>query len=550
MNLRSHVSSALLRALRILRPLCASVALLPFLQVPLAASAASPPTNVLLITADSLRPDRLDLADPARFPALARLAREGTTFRNAWTVSPWTAPALVSIFTGLHPSTHGVEVRDDTTPVALPTLPRLLATRGVSIANFGFFAGASYYRNLGLPEASLKAGEEAPAAAFRAWLTSAPRPFFAWIHAIEPHLPYGASGYAAAEAAECGSTGLEAVQRLGAVPWADGYRFDAGDRDRLLDLYDADLFRLDAAVGELLAALDVAGLADSTLVLFTADHGEELLEHGFVGHASTSGDARLTPELLRIPWLLRGPGVPAGRLVDSLVQNVDVTPTLLDLLGVPIPSGTQGLSAVPLLSRERKSRRLAFFSTSIGGHRTPVERRSERLFGVTDGRRLHVERAASPSPAGFVDSAAAELAPELDRFRREQAKARLALLEKYPGETRPTEAQVATFEESLAVSIPSDRAELRFDETGGAIRLSWESAAGDVWIEYDVGTVLPLRGAFHVTGDEARFGPFPAAYWNDLASHSPFRFRVLDRKTLRRSAWRTFTLRPVEGSPR
>lgn len=555
----------------------ALLALLAFASTSDAAPAPSAkpglPPSILLITADSLRADRLDLDAPdaaTRWPALARLAREGARFDNAWTVAPWTAPALVSIFTGLHPATHGVEVRDDTTPRELPTLPRILGERGWTLGNFGFFAGASYYRNLGLPEASLRDGEETPTEAFRRWLEATRPPFLAWVHAIEPHLPYGAGGYAAPEVRVCGSGGLEAAQVAGAVPLADGWRFDAGDREKLLALYDDDITLLDRSVGLLLGILDEAGLAGSTLVVLTTDHGEELLEDGFVGHASTAGEAKLTRELLRIPWLIRGPGVVPGRRIPTLAQNVDVTPTLLGLVaavpagrealgeGRKAGAGMQGISHARELGSARRATsstgRLGWFSTSLGGHRTPESRRGERLLGVTDGYRLHVERLAGPPPFGFRDAKSPELADALEAFRREQLRARLSVLERFGGERRPDPTEVEHWAESLPVHGPAPEARLEFESTRGTIRIAWDGGgespkAGSFWIEYEAsGTLASLagmRGAFSVDRPEAIFGPFPAAFWNDVAGWAPFRFRVLDPVRSRRSAWIRFELLPV-----
>src|SRR5664279_4882551 len=317
-----------LRAAAILAALGAACATVP--------RGADRPPNILLITADSLRADRIDWSG-GRTPALAALARRGTRFTRAYTVTPWTAPSLVSIFTGLYPPTHGVENRDDSTPKTLPTLPRLLGARGFTLRNYGFFTAVSYYRNLGLPEQAVTGAEIVGAQALAEWLPSAPEPYFAWIPFVEPHLPFGA-----------------------------GYAFAPGDREKLVALYDADVERMDAEIGRVLAALEKRSPASRTLVCFTADHGEELLDHGWVGHASTSGEAKLVEEVLHIPLVLAGPGVPAGGVVASLAQNVDVAPSLLELAGLPRPKSMQGVSLVKALAGGSPRKRL-FFSTSVGG---------------------------------------------------------------------------------------------------------------------------------------------------------------------------------------
>ncbi|HEX5855150.1 MAG TPA: sulfatase [Thermoanaerobaculia bacterium] len=498
--------------------------------------------NILLITADSLRADRIDWSG-GRTPALAALARRGTRFTRAYTVTPWTAPSLVSIFTGLYPPTHGVENRDDSTPKALPTLPRLLGARGFTLRNYGFFTAVSYFRNLGLPEQAVTGAEFGGAQALAEWLPSAPEPFFAWIHFVEPHLPYGAGGYEAAEAKVKGSSGLERAQVSATVPLGAGYAFAPGDREKLVALYDVDVGRMDAEIGRVLAALEKKSPASRTLVCFTADHGEELLDHGWVGHASTSGEAKLVEEVLRIPLVLAGPGVPAGGVAASLAQNVDVTPSLLELAGLPRSKSMQGVSLVKALAGGSPRKRL-FFSTSVGGHLTPEERRAERLLGAGDGMLLHAERLGGPRRES--DPFAPALAGDLARWSREQARARLRFLEAYGGAVRPSAEAVFRYAESLAVAAPADGARLLWKESEGTIRLAWNGtrhADSPFWVEYEVGSgVLSAKGAFAIEETSIGFGPFPVAFWNDLAQYSPFRFRILDPAAKMRSAWRAFRL--------
>jgi len=179
---------------------------------------------VLLVSVDSLRVDRLPLWNPdgtSPTPNLDRLAAGGTVYRNAWATSAWTAPSMVSVMTGLYPPSHGIIYRDDTTPPALPTLPRLLAAEGYQLGNFSFFSAISYFRNLGLGEVEKGIGHDKIGASLGRWLGTVPagRPFFAWVHLLEPHLPYGASGYRAARADMPGSTGLVRAQLDATVPW-------------------------------------------------------------------------------------------------------------------------------------------------------------------------------------------------------------------------------------------------------------------------------------------------------------------------------------------
>ncbi|HEV8267785.1 MAG TPA: sulfatase [Thermoanaerobaculia bacterium] len=513
------------------------------------ASRAPSRVNVLLVTVDSLRADRIDWHPGGRTPALARLAAGGTRFTNAFTVTPWTAPSLVSIFTGLEPPTHGVAHRDDTTPATLPTLPRLLASRGFSLSNFGFFTAVSYYRNLGLPPQAVTGAEVIGAKALADFLPTAKEPFFAWIHFVEPHLPYGAGGYEAATAAVPGGSALSRAQLSATVPVHGDLAFEPGDREKVLALYDHDVEAFDRSLGSVLAALADRALDDRTLVVLTADHGEELLDHGWVGHASTSGEAKLTDELLRVPLVLRGPGVPRGHVTDALAQNVDVTPTVLDLEGMARPRGMQGISLLRAMEGSGRVRRFVFFDTVPGGHLTPPERWNERLQGVSDGKRVHAERLGASRRA--EDPSSPDLAPALAAWRKRQARARLALLSTYGGAARPPADEVERYAENLEIEAPGDGALLEFVAADGVIRLAWRGepkSGASYWVEYEVGSgLLSARGAFPVEETSIAFGPFPVAFWNDLAGYSPFRFRILDPARKIRSAWHRFSLAATVG---
>ena len=286
------------------------------------AGQAHRPPDLLVLSVDSLRVDRLAPFDPAGVPvpAIAELAARGTQFDNAWAVAPWTAPSMVSVFTGLYPPSHGVVWRDDTTPPDMPTLWRLTGAAGYRLGNLAFFSAISYYANLGLPAPDPELGRVPPSEAFAGWLgTVGEAPFAAWVHLVEPHLPYGASGWSATEVAIHGSSGLERAQLRADVP-IGSVEFAPGDRRLLEELYDRDVAAADRAVGRIMAALAAAGRLESTVVVLVADHGEELLDHGWIGHASTAVEAKLVPEVLHVPLILAGPGVPAGVRAGAPLQ--------------------------------------------------------------------------------------------------------------------------------------------------------------------------------------------------------------------------------------
>ncbi len=559
----------------------------------LAGCAAEPDRDlsVVLVSPDSLRVDRLrpwNAQAAARVPNLERLAARGTVYLNAWAASPWTAPSMVSVMTGIYPPSHGVVYRDDTTPSSLPTLPRLLAAEGHEIGNFSFFSQISYFRNLGLGDAEPGLRHATVADSFGRWLGDLPpdRRFFAWVHLLETHLPYGASGYRAKQASVDGSTGLVEAQVNGVVP-VGSVEFAPGDRQRLIELYDRDVAKMDQALGRVLAALDEHGRRETTLIVFVADHGEELLDHGWIGHASTSIDAKLVPEILRVPLILAGPGVGAGEIRRELVQQVDILPALLRLMGLDAPEAADGLPLPGIFSgwRDwvRSGRRLAFFDTSPGGNLTPQERRGERLQGLTDGRCLISARVVPSVPeevrvrvipplqgdaAACNDDDTRRLRGALEDWRRAQAEQRLAVLARHGGGPGPASDEVDGYAEAIEVLQPRPGDRLRWEAGGGQVVFDWTgaalaagdgaslAAAGDgdreatgaaYWVEYRLGTApLEIRGSFQVAQQRIVFGPVPHGFWNDVASYSPARVRIADAQNRRRSPWIEFEVLPVE----
>ncbi len=532
---------------------------------------------MLLVSPDSLRADRLrpwNEQAAAPVPNLERLAARGTVFKNAWSTSPWTAPSMVSIMTGLYPTSHGVAYRDDTTPSSLPTLPRLLAAEGGEIGNFSFFSQISYFRNLGLGDAERGLSHATVAKSFGRWLggLSADQRFFAWVHLLETHLPYGATGYRAKQASVDGSSGLVEAQVNAVVP-VGSVDFEPGDRQRLIELYDRDVAKMDEALGRVLDALEEHQRLDTTLIVYVADHGEELLDHGWIGHASTAIEAKLVPEILRVPLILAGPGVAAGEIRHELVQQVDVLPTVARLLGLEAPKFGDGFPLPGIAAGDwgwtwRRRRELAFFDSSPGGNLTPQERRGERLQGLTDGSCLVTTRVAPDTPEEFQASGVAadegatacgdrdvrRLRGALETWREKQTEQRLAVLARHGGGSGPPSDEIDGYTEVIEVLEPRPGERLRWDASGGQVVFEWTAAVADppaagasYWIEYRLGQApLEIQGSFQVAQQRVVFGPVPHGFWNDVASYSPARIRIADAENRQRSPWIEFEVMPVE----
>jgi choline-sulfatase len=317
-----------------------------------------PLPNVLLITIDSLRPDHLGCYgyDKPTSPWIDRIAGEGTLFQNALSQSGWTSPAMVSILTSLYPSVHGVESRHD----AFPCRGRAPLTSwehaGYKIPGYETVEQEPNYSRLGFePDPEYGFSPEQ----LTSWIrTHRSQPFFCWYHVNKtPHLPYRPED-SKKTAFPSPPLTTEQLQRLevvksqviipkGTLP------LTASDLPGILPLYDGEVRMADDTVGRIYEFLREERLLDSTVILLTADHGDELLDHGFIGHASTNWAGTLYEEIVHVPLIIRYPSaIPHGKVVTQTVRTIDILPTLHALTGISAPFHFQGESLLPLLRGE------------------------------------------------------------------------------------------------------------------------------------------------------------------------------------------------------
>ena len=290
---------------------------------------------IVLVSIDTLRADRLPAYgyDGVATPAIDRLAADGVLFERAYSHSPQTLPAHVSMFTGLLPVEHGV--RDNLGFAVGPErtlLPELLAPLGYRsaavVSSYVLRKGAGLARAFDtyddrLPQAPSDAssaqvqrdGGDSLEAAAR-WLDEnahADSPFFLFLHLYEPHTPY-------------------------APP----------ERFSRYEPYDGEIAYADEIVGDLFDSLRRRGLYEDALIVLLSDHGEGLGDHGEQEHG-----VFLYDEAIQVPLVVKLPGGRgAGRRVSVPVQHIDLLPTLLDLTGAPAPDGLRGRSLRPLLAGE------------------------------------------------------------------------------------------------------------------------------------------------------------------------------------------------------
>jgi arylsulfatase A-like enzyme len=337
----------------------------------------APGRNVLFVLFDTLRADRTEPygSETVETPAMTRLAARGTTFLNAFSNASWTAPSVASLLTSTYPTLHGVRgtgaVRglEEVAALApgLPHLPLVVSDAGyatVAVLNnpaisptFGFGRGFDetheFWRERKATRLAVPTPEGQADLVWDRFLepvlrARGERPFFAYVHEIDPHSPYDPpppydTRYGTLEGVD--------PQRLRSLSLAMLYKRDPGvlsqrDVAFLHAQYAGEITFMDAYLGRLIDRLEDAALRESTLVVFVSDHGESLTDHLRLGHGDTLYD-----EVLRVPLIFSLPGLlPEGQRVVAPVQLIDVAPTILDLLDLEIPPLMQGESLVPLLA--------------------------------------------------------------------------------------------------------------------------------------------------------------------------------------------------------
>lgn len=290
----------------------------------------APRHNILLVSVDCMRPDHTGAHGYARAttPTFDRLAASGTRFAWAFTVQPTTRLAIASLLTGRFPTTLLWRRRTDLLwkESNAASIPAVLKKAGYDTALFACcdrfakledeYVGFDHHDTsplVGYKGTPGRANSDLVAKGAIRWLggraaAGAAAPFFMWMHLIDPHTPYE-------------------------VP-EGGTRFG----DEHMDRYDSEIEFADRNIGTILAKIDELGLTEKTIVVITADHGEEFLEHGIKFHSRS-----LFNQVARIPLVVRYPGA-APRVVHTPVSLMDVTPTLLDLIGVEGPAGMNGRS--------------------------------------------------------------------------------------------------------------------------------------------------------------------------------------------------------------
>ncbi len=505
--------------------------------------------NVILIVADQLRADQIHAYGNPRdtTPNIDQLAARGVRFAHYFTVGSWTAPSFAALHTSLFPSRSGVTLLwHPGQPVLnkdVPVMTDVFHDHGyytTAIVN-NSLAGAAltgrgfdeYYEGAAIAlDITQRAGlatntqYRAPATLERVlpWLDRhRGQRFFLYLHFWEPHSPYDPPPE-------------DDIFKSDAYPYLHDTGYDVahgplnrlamlGDQkaiERLYQLYDGKIHYVDRYIGMLLDHVRDLGLDANTVIALTSDHGELLFSHpkDFL----TFDHRSLYDEDLHIPFIVAGPGIPAGKVIEGLASNIDSAPTLLDLAGLPPLDDAEGHSLAPMIHGKVSAiNPYIYAEEDIGNPARSVRSENYRLIkylrdGRTDLFDLRADPREQTDVAGQNPQALRELSARLDEWMKVNEPSREIQLRRWKIFTQP-EKEVIVDDQTIGA---------RFQLNGGGWHNDVATASGNwevgaFWTEAGDGSRSavwqndnPLIGTYRISSYHGR----PAI--GSLATHATF----------------------------
>ena len=320
--------------------------------------------NFILIGIDTLRADHLGCYGYVRntSPNIDRIAGEGVLFKNAFANGIPTHPAWTTILTGAHPLRHRIitHMGEVQLSKSIPMIQEILRKNGYITATVDnmFLKYGSFYKwftrgfniyshpgGIPAPEAGLKVqAENVTEISLKILqkLLEKKKPFFLFLHYWDPHAPY------------------KPPCPFNRLFWKKDFPENESLLDFMISQYDGEIAYCDNEVGRLLEFLSDNGLFDKTIIIVTADHGENLMEHGnYMGHRG------LYDCITRIPLIIRFPNKEYKGVIDSFAQHIDITPTILAMIDAKIPSTVNGISLINVIENKKKVKEVLMVENTL-----------------------------------------------------------------------------------------------------------------------------------------------------------------------------------------
>ena len=313
--------------------------------------------HVYVWMCDTLRADKVHVYNPktnVMTPNYDVFATDATRFAWAQVPGTWSLPSQASMLTGVYPSVHKATEHESKIaaqqPIAAEIFKKagfrtgLFSSNGYVSSKWGF--GRGFDENRNFVRENLPNGADNLWATAKKWiLPGKAKPQFVYLAVIEPHVIYNPKKEFLKKYWDKPYTGpikpvLTGIQ-LGKIKQGT-LKVNDTDKAYLEALHNAEITQSDTAFGVFLADLKAAGLYDTSAIIVISDHGDEFWDHGDVGHAQGPHQ-----ELVHVPFMIHAPGLlPAGGVIETEVEAIDLAPTLLELAGIPAPDSMQGQSVL------------------------------------------------------------------------------------------------------------------------------------------------------------------------------------------------------------
>ena len=488
--------------------------------------------NVILITAESLRND---MVTHENCPHLLQAAAQGLRFSNYRANSAWTGSSIVSLLSGVSPFESGVHTRGQSVePEAYLPLEQLVEA-DYTVNGLQPFMAMDIYQNLGV---SLDSHSPDPLL----WIARQQldeNPFFLWYHYVHTHLPYTRGAVHKDPSRLDLSPQLLAITRDTAIHAEEG-SFQKEDIELIHKLHQVNIQEFDRWFSTLYEFYTSGGFSRNTILIVTADHGDEHGERGMVGHASTTLEGHLHEEIVRVPFFIWFPESLQSLELDGLdlgrpVSHVDVMPTLMNLLDIRPEHKLQGKNF--LSSRNKDQVWTAM--TSSGGFAEPdpaairyfeyslLENNWKiRLRQYSTGLAEELYLYDLGSDPGEENNLASQY-PDRARALQKRLEEQITTRKVFPG--RMGERSVNTGGDIPKWVYPSSSNQFTYDSLDGRFYLEWSGAPERSYLlEYSAGHgAKVIQGSLKVDGNRKDFGNISQIYWNTwIVPNNPFSIRV------------------------
>lgn len=490
--------------------------------------------SVILLTVESLRQD---LVRPRTTPHLLEAARSGYTSPHHRAVSGWTGTNMISLLTGLSPFRSGVHTRGQSVNKDLLLPLEILSERGYLVAGLQGFMTMDIYQNLGLTTDDV--GSEPLFWLAKRGITG--ESFFLWEHYLHTHLPYTPGhGYevdlSSMMESEKALERVRTVARKTNIP-AGSVDFQKEDIQAIRALHEANVREFDDWFQEFWDFFNRSGLRSKTILIVTADHGDEHGERGNVGHASTNGGGQLHEEIVRVPLFIWLPEKLKRQEFPTEISrscHQDVIVTLLRLLDITVPEFLQGRD---LFDSEPPSSHYAMTSGGGFNERDPHNIGYFEYSLLEDDWKLlwRVEADGGEELSLFNLSEDPREEKILNRrypdvFSRMKARLKEKIQQAEPRSIHPAQIGTAPAESSGPGWVyPLPRPDYSYDDFDGNFYLEWQGdKSADYILQYRAGKgENRLEGQLEVHGVKKDFGTLSRRYWQTwVVPASPIEVRV------------------------